>query len=138
MTQSLEALLYRSGAYAAKPGSLGAEALRWLRNEPFAGEECIWHVLTEWGTDELGVCQLAAFWFGADGSAWADLLRIARIWRPPDAETPRRLWWRKLGAAYMYGRRVGDRVKRADWTLLMCLPITDARRLLGIEEFGAR
>jgi len=138
VTQSLEALLHRSGAYAAKPGSLGAEALRWLQNQPFAGEECIWHVLTGWDTDEWGVAMLAAWWFGAHRSAPLDLLRVARMWRPPESETPRRVWWRELGSAYLAGRRSGERALAPNWRILMCLPITDARRLLGVEDCTVR
>jgi ubiquinone biosynthesis protein COQ4 len=90
----------------------------------------LWHVLTGYGTDELGEAALVAFSHAQIPNRSFPLLLIAAALKGPkswDLAWPRYLWraWRR-------GRRA-KLLTAAPWEELLALPVTEVRARLGVE-----
>ena len=90
----------------------------------------LWHVLTGYGTDELGEAALIAFSEAQIPNRSFPLLLIAAVVKGPkswDFAWPRYLW-----RAYRRGRRA-RLLTAAAWEELLPLPVAEVRQRLGIE-----
>lgn len=90
----------------------------------------LWHVLTGYGTDELGEAALVAFSQAQIPNRSFPILLAAAVWMGPksrDLAWPRYLWraWRR-------GRRA-TLLTAAPYEELLPLPVPEVRRRLGIE-----
>jgi ubiquinone biosynthesis protein COQ4 len=91
----------------------------------------LWHVLTGYGTDELGESALVAFSEAQIPNRSFPILLAAAVWMGPkswDLAWPRYLWraWRR-------GRRA-KRLTAAPYEELLPLPVPEVREKLGIER----
>ena len=94
----------------------------------------LWHVLTGYGTDELGEAALIAFSQAQIPNRSFPLLLLGAVWKGPkswDLAWPRYLW-----RAYRRGRRAKLLIA-APFEELLPLPVPEARRRLGIEPSAA-
>jgi ubiquinone biosynthesis protein COQ4 len=94
----------------------------------------LWHVLTGYGTDELGEAALVAFSHAQIPNRSFPLLLAAAAWMGPrswDLAWPRYLW-----RAYRRGRRA-KLLTAARWEELLPLPVADVRERLGIGPAAA-
>jgi ubiquinone biosynthesis protein COQ4 len=90
----------------------------------------LWHVVTGYGTDELGESALIAFSHAQIPNRSFPLLLIAAVLKGPkswDLAWPRYLW-----SAYRRGRRA-KLLTAAHWEELLALPVPEVRRRLGVE-----
>ena len=90
----------------------------------------LWHVLTGYGTDELGEAALIAFSHAQIPNRSFPLLLAAAVWMGPkswDLAWPRYLW-----RAYRRGRRA-KLLTAAPFEELLPLPVPEVRERLGIE-----
>ena len=90
----------------------------------------LWHVLTGYGTDELGEAALIAFSQAQIPNRSFPILLAAAVWMGPkswDFAWPRYLW-----RAYRRGRRA-RLLTAAAWEELLPLPVAEVRQRLGIE-----
>jgi ubiquinone biosynthesis protein COQ4 len=142
-------------------GSLGGTYLRFMRGRGFAPEGLLearergagaridedathewfydrlnvmhdlWHVLTGYGTDELGEAALIAFSHAQIPNRSFPLLLAGAIWMGPkswDLAWPRYLW-----RAYRRGRRA-TLLTAAPWEELLPLPLAEVRERLGVPH----
>jgi ubiquinone biosynthesis protein COQ4 len=156
----VEALADEAALAALREDSLGAWYLRFMRGRGFApaglleardrgakarvldDEEHewfydrinvmhdLWHVLTGYGTDELGESALVAFSHAQIPNRSFPILLAAAAWKGPkswDLAWPRYLW-----RAYRRGRRA-KLLTAAPWEELLPLPVAEVRRRLGVE-----
>jgi ubiquinone biosynthesis protein COQ4 len=90
----------------------------------------LWHVVTGYGTDELGEAALIAFSHAQIPNRSFPLLLVAAVLKGPkswDLGWPRYLW-----RAYRRGRRA-KLLTAAHWEELLPLPVPEVRRRLGVE-----
>ena len=90
----------------------------------------LWHVLTGYGTDELGESALIAFSHAQIPNRSFPILLIAAVYMGPkswDLAWPRYLW-----RAYRRGRRA-KLLTAAHWEELLPLPVQEVRERLGVE-----
>jgi ubiquinone biosynthesis protein COQ4 len=90
----------------------------------------LWHVVTGYGTDELGESALVAFSQAQIPNRSFPLLLVAAVLKGPkswDLAWPRYLW-----RAYRRGRRA-KLLTAAPWEELLPLPVPEVRRRLGVE-----
>jgi ubiquinone biosynthesis protein COQ4 len=91
----------------------------------------LWHVLTGYGTDELGEAALIAFSQAQIPNRSFPLLLAAAVWMGPkswDLAWPRYLW-----RAFQRGRRA-RRLVAAPYEELLPLPVPEVRERLGIAR----
>lgn len=89
----------------------------------------LWHVVTGYGTDELGEAALIAFSYGQIPNRSFPLLLAGAVYMGPkswDFAWPRYLW-----SAYRRGRRA-MLLTAAPWEELLALPVPAVREKLGI------
>jgi ubiquinone biosynthesis protein COQ4 len=89
----------------------------------------LWHVLTGYGTDELGEAALIAFSQGQIPNRSFPLLLLGAVLKGPkswDFAWPRYLW-----RAYRRGRRT-HLLTAAAWEELLPLPVPEVRRRLEV------
>lgn len=90
----------------------------------------LWHVVTGYGTDELGESALIAFSHAQIPNRSFPILLAAAVVKGPkswDLAWPRYLW-----RAYRRGRRA-KLLTAAHWEELLALPVPEVRRRLGVE-----
>jgi ubiquinone biosynthesis protein COQ4 len=90
----------------------------------------LWHVLTGYGTDELGEAALIAFSHAQIPNRSFPLLLAAAAWMGPKSWDL--AWPRYLLHAYRRGRRA-KRLTAAPFEELLPLPVPEVRERLGIE-----
>ncbi len=94
----------------------------------------LWHVLTGYGTDELGESALLAFSHAQIPNRSFPILLAAAVVKGPkswDMAWPRYLW-----RAYRRGRRA-SLLTAAPYEELLPLPVTEVRARLGVEPSAA-
>jgi ubiquinone biosynthesis protein COQ4 len=90
----------------------------------------LWHVLTGYGTDELGEAALVAFSEAQIPNRSFPILLVAAAWMGPKSWSL--AWPRYLARAYRRGRRA-KLLTAAPFEELLPLPVPEVRRRLGIE-----
>jgi len=89
----------------------------------------LWHLLTGYGTDELGEAALIAFSEAQIPNRSFPLLLLAAVWKGPKSWSL--AWPRYLWRAYQRGRRA-QLLIAAPWEELLALPVAEVRRRLGV------
>jgi ubiquinone biosynthesis protein COQ4 len=90
----------------------------------------LWHVVTGYGTDELGEAALIAFSHAQIPNRSFPLLLAAAVWKGP--KSWKLAWPRYLWRAYRRGRRA-KLLTAAPWEELLAWPVPEVRRRLGVE-----
>jgi ubiquinone biosynthesis protein COQ4 len=90
----------------------------------------LWHVLTGYGTDELGESALLAFSHAQIPNRSFPILLAAAVVKGPKSWNL--AWPRYLWRAYRRGRRA-QLLTAAPWEELLPLPVTEVRARLGVE-----
>lgn len=94
----------------------------------------LWHVLTGYGTDELGEAALIAFTHAQIPSRSFPILLAASVWMGPKSWNL--AWPRYLARSYRRGKRAKV-LTAAPFEELLPLPLSEVRAKLGVEPAAA-
>ena len=97
-------------------------------NDRFRDMHDLWHTLTGYGRDLAGEAALAAFTYAQTGNRGILLIVLSSALLGPWNLTWQRYMWR----AWRRGRRA-ELLTAAKWEELLALPLTEARRRLGVS-----